>query len=103
MFPHRKYGQLEFAGESWRWIAVAHTVGACDPGTRTSRIQWVVCFRQVDECDRRVSCVLPRGSGQWLTDRKLLNFLKEVGSVQAGTPRDAGTTEGSNAHHRREH
>ncbi len=84
MLPHRKYGQIEFAGEWWRWMAVAHSVVAHGAGNDTSGLRWVVCFRRLPGGDRRMSCELPWGNGEGLRDRRLLNRLEEASAVQEG-------------------
>ncbi len=75
MPPQRTFGQIEFAGQMWRWTAVSHSSRPGDPGSDASGTQRVGCFQRLDQ---RVSCELPRGDGKALTDQRLLRLLEET-------------------------
>lgn len=78
MDSESKFGEIEIAGERWRWTTIGRS-GEGRAGTaRPATVRWSVSFRDPRDPDRGFWCELPRQDVARLSDGRLRELFEEA-------------------------
>lgn len=78
MDSESKFGEIEIAGERWRWTTIGRSGGRRAGRISPATVRWSVSFRDPCDSDRGYWCELPEKDAARLSDGRLRELFEEA-------------------------